>query len=176
MTARKLITLGSIVLIFLLHLSGCSESPVSPPTPEPDPQPTPQQSPPLLRCAIGTDNLIDLVVEPGYALLEFDDVIRVNGQIGGAELVRERFTVGLESTVNDLVDWLQTTFFNDGRNLYVTLTDEGALSIENLDANIVGFSLCVTGRTTFNGLFEIRDFPLLLRYEFPPFLIQAAAH
>jgi flagellar hook protein FlgE len=121
-----------------------------------DAKPTIMESPTLLVAATGADLLTEMSGETmGSLNLRVGDVININGHEAGVptDLTDATFTVGSDSTMNDLVSWLNSTMTNEGRNITFNIGTDGQLVMNNNDVDIEAFSLSVTAKTVFNNNF-----------------------
>ena len=114
-----------------------------------------QESATLLAAAEGSDLLVDLSGETtGNLGLYPGDVITLNGQSGGSNIATSNFDVTGSSTLQDLVDWLNTQTGGLSFSLSTDPTAPGAIEVNNgTGAEISGLSLFSNGRTSFNSNF-----------------------
>jgi flagellar hook protein FlgE len=109
----------------------------------------------LLVAASADDLLVDLSgTTSGNLGLFAGDVITLNGRAGGANIADSTFEVTGTSTLQDLVDWLNT---QEGGLTFGLSADPdlaGALEVTNATGGAVeGLSLSLNGRTSFNQNF-----------------------
>ncbi len=109
----------------------------------------------LLVAAEADDRLVDLSgTTTGSLGLFAGDVISLNGQAGGADIADGTFEVTGDSTLQDLVDWLNTQEAGLTFGLSADPNLAGALEVTNATgANVEGLSLSLNGRTSFNQNF-----------------------
>jgi len=118
---------------------------------------TVMESPAFLVAADGTDLLTAMSGETQGALnLNAGNTIQINGKVGGVAIDPTRayaYTVAADSTYQDMVDWLNTSFTAMGQNVNFAIDGGGALQVTNNEAVMEGFSLSITAKTEFNSNF-----------------------
>ncbi len=109
----------------------------------------------LLVAAAGDDLLVNLSgTTTGDLGLFAGDVITMNGRSGGADLADSTFEVTGSSTLQDLVDWLNTQEPGLTFGLSADPALAGAIEVTNATgAAVEGLSLSLNGRTSFNQNF-----------------------
>ena len=109
----------------------------------------------LLVAAAADDLLVDLSgTTTGNLGLFAGDVITMNGQSGGADLADSTFEVTGTSTLQDLLDWLNTQEPGLTFGLSADPAFAGAIEVTNATgATVDGLSLSLNGRTSFNQNF-----------------------
>jgi len=121
-----------------------------------DAKSTIMESPAFLAAAAGTDLLTQMSGNTqGQLGLNAGDEIVVNGRDGtGTALTSQTFTVGAETTYDDLVNWLNTTLPAEGHAMTFALGSNGDLQATNNTGDVVeGFSLSVNANFEFNSNF-----------------------
>ncbi len=114
-----------------------------------------QASSTMLAAADAADLLVDLSGESSGSLgLYAGDVITLNGQSGGTNIATSNFDVTSSSSVQDLVDWLNTQAGGLNFALSGDPATPGAIEVTNATgADISGLSLFSNGRSSFNNNF-----------------------
>lgn len=109
----------------------------------------------LLVAAQADDLLVDLSGQRNGSLgLYPGDIIAINGMSGGANIAGSTYTVTAGSTLQDLIDWMNTHQGGLNFSMSADPTTPGAVEVTNgTGAEITGLSLSVSGRTNFNNNF-----------------------
>ncbi len=109
----------------------------------------------LLVAAQTDDLLVDLSGQRNGNLGLFPgDIISLNGTAGGANIAGSTFVVTANTSLQDLLDWMNAQ--NGGLNFAMSAdpTQPGAIAVTNSTGGAVaGLSLSVSGRTNFNSNF-----------------------
>ncbi len=117
------------------------------------------QSPTFLVAAAGADMMVDLSGESNGTLnMNPGDVVKLSGTVGGVAMPSNvEFVVAEDSTYQDMVDWLNTTFAGEGYNVSFAVDASGSLEMTNNEAEIANFSLFATAKTQFNTNFTFEN-------------------
>jgi flagellar hook protein FlgE len=109
----------------------------------------------LLVAAQATNRLIDLSGQRNGSLgLYAGDIISLNGQAGGAGISTSNYVVTSSSTLQDLLDWLNTHDPSLSFSMTADVTKPGAIEVNNTTGgDVEGLSLSVSGRSNFNNNF-----------------------
>ncbi|MDD5718372.1 MAG: flagellar hook-basal body complex protein [Candidatus Krumholzibacteria bacterium] len=109
----------------------------------------------LLVAAETNDLLVDLSGQRNGNLGLFPgDIISFNGTSGGSNLGTSTYVVTANSTLQDLLDWMNS--HNPGLSFSMSAdpTKPGAIAVQNATGgDVSGLSLSVSGRTNFNTNF-----------------------
>lgn len=109
----------------------------------------------LLVAARADDRLIDLSGQRNGSLGLFTgDIVSLNGQAGGSNIATSNFVITSSSTLQDLLDWLNSHDPNVSFSQSADPTKPGAVEISNTTGgDVTGLSLSVSGRSNFNSNF-----------------------
>ncbi len=120
-----------------------------------DPTGTVTQTQTFLAAADGTDRLVTMsAMGQGSLGLAVGDVIHINGTAGGFPLSVATFTVAEESTLQDMVSWLNRSMDITQQDVTFSLDASGALQVANdMGQDVIGLSLSSGNLAPFNASF-----------------------
>ncbi|MCK9997090.1 MAG: flagellar hook-basal body complex protein [Candidatus Krumholzibacteria bacterium] len=109
----------------------------------------------FMASADGTDRLTAMSgMGNGPLGLSAGDVIQLNGTGGGLPLGVSTFTVADDSTLQDLVSWLNRSMTTARQNVAFAIDSDGAVQItNNTGQDLIGVSLSSGGLAAFNSNF-----------------------
>jgi flagellar hook-basal body protein len=113
------------------------------------------QSASFLAAAGASDNLVGMsAMGTGSLGLAAGDIIRLNGTAAGLPVGTSTFTVADDSTMQDLVSWLNRSTSSTGQNVSFSLDTSGAIQVQNDSAgDVTGLSLSSGNLAAFNSNF-----------------------
>jgi len=116
---------------------------------------TVMESSSFLKAADGTDLISEMSGENGAMLgLNVGDVVNINGRVGGSPLGVAGITITSGMTYQDLVTAVNGSLAAASANMSMGINAAGGLDATSSGATAVdGFSLSVTGNTSFNTNF-----------------------
>ncbi|MCP4572092.1 MAG: flagellar hook-basal body complex protein [bacterium] len=114
-----------------------------------DARSTIMESPSFLVAATGGDLLVDMSGQTAGGLdLDVGSFVTINGRAGGTDISTNNYEVTETSTLQDLVDWLNTEAAGSAT---FNLTPNGEIAATNVSGgDIDGLSLTVESKTNFN--------------------------
>lgn len=119
-----------------------------------DAQETITRSEALLAAAEAGDHLMTLYGQNGTRLgLRENDVITIHGTIGGTDIPETLLTVDQTTTLQDIVNTLQSAIQSIDPAASVTIQPDGSLQVTAGTMDINNLNLQVGGNTTFNNAF-----------------------
>jgi flagellar hook protein FlgE len=117
---------------------------------------TVSESPTFLVAAAATDLMVDLSGESNGSLnMNTGNSVQISGSVGGVPLPADaEFVVEAESTYQDMVDFLNTTFAGEGYNVTFGVDPTtGSIEMTNNEAEITNFSIFSSNKPEFNQNF-----------------------
>jgi flagellar hook protein FlgE len=120
-----------------------------------DPTGTTTQTQTFFTAAGGSDNLVSMSgMGQGSLGLGAGDIIRINGTADGLPLSMATYTVEEDSTLQDLVSWLNQSMDITQRDVTFSLDAFGALQVVNdMGMDVIGLSLSSGNLAPFNASF-----------------------